>query len=162
MAFAHSLPRLACRCDEAIDDGSLVLLDCPGDVPFAHPQFCMMLAKTGLSEGCKSFFYWSIDKCYSWHGPFAVPALDRTGIAARTDYIVLGPESCLMLLTANKADGKEGHVMAIKTADGGKTWRLACFLGPEPEVGFQIMPASVKLPSVSNPSCRVISGFFFF
>ena len=110
----------------------------------------MMLAKTGLSEGCKSFFYWSIDKCHSWHGPFAVPALDRTGIAARTDYIVLGPQSCLMLLTANKADGKEGHVMAIKTADGGKTWRLASFLGPEPEAGFQIMPASVKLPSVST------------
>jgi hypothetical protein len=113
------------RCDEAIADGTLVLQECSGDVPFSHPQFCMMLAKTGLSEGCKSFFYWSIDKCHSWQGPFAIPMLDRTGIAARTDYIVLGPQSCLLMLTANKANGSEGHVMAVKTVDGGKSWRLA-------------------------------------
>jgi hypothetical protein len=56
------------RCDEAIADGTLVLKDCPGDVPFTHPEFCMMLAKTGLSEGCKSFYYYSIDKCHSWEG----------------------------------------------------------------------------------------------
>ena len=102
-----------------------------------------------MMDFAESFFYWSTDKCHSWNGPFAVPMLGRTGVAARTDYIVLGPQSCLMMLTANKADGKEGHVMAVKTADGGKTWRLACHLGAEPEVGFQIMPASVKLPSGS-------------
>ena len=38
-------------------------------------------------------------------------------LAERTCFSqVLGPRSCLMLLTANKADGEEGHVMAIKTA----------------------------------------------
>lgn len=137
------------RCDEAIADGTLVLQDSPGDIPFTHPNFCMMLAKTGLSEGCMSFFYYSVDKCHTWFGPFAIPMLGRTGIAARSDYVVLGPRSCLLMVTANKADGKEGHVMAVKTEDGGKSWRLACFLGPEPEIGFQIMPASVILPSGS-------------
>ena len=42
-------------------------------------------------------------------------------MAARTDYVVLGPKSCLLMLTANKADGNEGHVMAVKTADGGNS-----------------------------------------
>ena len=145
-ADEHMVTGIGLRCDEAIGDGTLVLQDCLGDVPFTHPQFCMMVAKTGLSEGCQSFFYWSTDKCHSWQGPFAIPMLGRTGVAGRTDYIVLGPRSCLLMLTANKADGTEGHVMAIKTEDGGKSWRLACFLGEEPVAGFQIMPASVKLP----------------
>ena len=53
-ADEHMLKGRGLRCDEAIEDGSLVLLDCPGDVPFTHPTFAMMLAKTGLSEGCSA------------------------------------------------------------------------------------------------------------
>ena len=47
-------------------------------------------------------------------------------------------------MQANKRDGKEGRVCALRTEDGGASWSLASYLGPEPE-GYQIMPASVRL-----------------
>ena len=49
-----------------------------------------------------------------------------------------------MLRQANKRNGKEGRVCALRTEDGGASWSLASYLGPEPE-GYQIMPASVRL-----------------
>ena len=46
-------------------------------------------AGPGLSKGCKSFFYWSTDKCHSWRGPFAIPMFGRTGVAVAVDETVI-------------------------------------------------------------------------
>jgi hypothetical protein len=133
------------RVGEAIEGDLTLLPPCPGGVPFAHPEFALMCGRTGLEAGCRSFFYWSVDRCHCWEGPFALPSFGTTGVAARTDYLVLGADSCLLLLTVNKSNGKEGRVAAVRTDDGGQRWRLTSFLGDEPE-GFQIMPASTRLP----------------
>jgi hypothetical protein len=120
-------------------------VDCPGDVNFAHPNFALMCARSGLRAGARSWFYVSYDRCRSWEGPFRLPMFGQTGIAARTDYLVAGAEACMLFLTASKPDGEEGRVFCARTTDGGKGFGFVSWIGPEPE-GFAIMPASVRLP----------------
>ncbi len=50
------------------------------------------------------------------------------------------------MLTAAKSNGREGRVICVRTQDGGKTWKMLGFIGPEPdEKDFAIMPSSVRL-----------------
>jgi hypothetical protein len=70
------------------------------------------------------------------------------GVMGRTDYIVNGPEDCLLFLTATKSDGKEGRPIAIRTVDGGQAWNFLAYIGPEPP-GYAVMPSSVRfLPPI--------------
>ena len=69
---------------------------------FAHPDFAMMAARTGLARGVRSFFYVSYDRCRSWQGPYQLPMFGQTGIAARTDYIIHGPSFCFALLDSQQ------------------------------------------------------------
>lgn len=119
-------------------------VDCPGGIRFTHLDFALMCARSGLRAGARSWFYVSHDRCRSWEGPFRLPMFDQTGIAARTDYLVDGPETCTLFLTAAKPDGEEGRVFCARTMDGGKRFGFVSWIGPEPE-GFAIMPASVRL-----------------
>ena len=63
--------------------------DSPGGFDFTHPDsavaFRMVSSRTGYSR-----FYYSSDRGKNWQGPYKIPTFDRTGIAARTDYIVNG------------------------------------------------------------------------
>ena len=120
-------------------------VDCSGGVPFTHPDFALMCARTGLRAGARSWFYHSHDRCASWAGPFNLPMFGQPGIAARTDYLVSGPEACTLFLTAAKSNGEEGRVFCARTIDGGRNFRFLAWIGPEPE-GYAIMPAGVRLP----------------
>ncbi len=117
----------------------------PDAIDFSHPGFALMCARSGLAAGARSWFYFSYDRCATWRGPFAIPDFGLTGIAARTDYLVLGPSECLLFLTAAKSNGDEGRVFCARTKDGGRSFRFVSWIGPEPR-GFSIMPASVRLP----------------
>jgi len=119
-------------------------VDCPGGINFAHPDFALMCARSGLATGAKSWFYTSCDRCKTWEGPFKLPMFGQPGIAARTDYLVSSRDECMLFLTAAKSNGKEGHVFCARTVDGGRTFEFASWIGPEPE-GFTIMPASVRM-----------------
>ncbi len=131
---------------------------CPGGIHFTHPDFALMCARTGLRAGARSWFYVSYDRCQSWAGPYRLPMFGQTGIAARTDYLVNGPDEVLLFLTASKANGEEGRVFCARTTDGGKTFALHGLVGPEP-VGFEIMPASLRVsPSRLLVAVRVKSG----
>eukprot|EP01045_Picozoa_sp_COSAG04_P026716 COSAG04_NODE_3762_length_2553_cov_1.007746_3_plen_79_part_00 len=55
-ADEHMKLGMGLRADEALADGTATLLQCPGGVPFTHPEFAIMCAKTGLSEGVCSWF----------------------------------------------------------------------------------------------------------
>ncbi len=116
---------------------------------FAHPDFALMAARTGLSRGVHSFFYTSADRCQSWAGPYRLPMFGQTGIAARTDLLIQDSQTALLFLTANKADGSEGKVICVRTADGGQSFQLLSEVGEEPsgEGDFAIMPSSLQLPS---------------
>lgn len=122
-------------------------VDCPGGIDFTHPDFAMTLRMSDLNEGLSRLYY-SYDRGKTWKGPFKVPYFGQKGIAARTDYIVDGPQNCTIFLTASKSDGKEGRVLCARTTDGAKTWNLLSLIGPEPE-GYSIMPASVRLSETS-------------
>jgi hypothetical protein len=118
----------------------------PARLDLTRPDFALMCARSGLRAGAVSWFYTSTDHCRTWHGPCALPSFGVTGLAARTDYQVLGPSDCLMFLTAAKQDGGEGRVFCARSRDGLATFELVSWVGDEPR-GFEIMPASLRLPS---------------
>ena len=120
---------------------------CRGGIDFMAPDFALMAAKTGLLKGVCSFFYASGDRCRTWDGPYALPMFGQTGVAARTDYLPLGPSDCLLFLTGNKADGREGQTFCARTRDGGASFEFVSYIGPEINgEGWAIMPASLRLP----------------
>jgi len=121
------------------DDG----VQCPGDLDFTQPDSAVALRMVSSSRGYSRFYY-SKDRARTWQGPYKLPAFDRKGIAARTDYIVDGKHELTAFITASKENGREGRVLCIRTKDGGRTWNQVSFIGPEPE-GFSIMPSSVRL-----------------
>ena len=116
---------------------------------FNQPDFALMLARTGLARGVFSFFYLSTDRCRSWDGPYRLPMFGSTGIAARGDYLIQGAHSALFFLTANKADGKEGKVICVRSDDGCQSFQFLSEVGEAPtgDGDFDIMPASLQLPS---------------
>jgi hypothetical protein len=118
--------------------------DCPGNINFRDPNFALTARMENVDIG-PSRFYYSDDRGKDWKGPFRLPDFGQKGIAARTDYIVDGPHSLTMFLTAAKSNGKEGRVICVRTEDGGKTWKMVSFIGPEPDASDKaLMPSSVR------------------
>ena len=117
--------------------------DCPGGIDFTHPDFALIVLRTGDHKG-GSRFYYSQDRGRNWEGPFRLPLFDQKGIIARTDYLIDGKHEMTFFLTAGKSNSREGRPLCVRTADGGKTWKFLSFIGPEPK-GFSIMPSSVRL-----------------
>ncbi len=117
----------------------------PGARDFRSPDFIMTFRMGDIHAG-PSWFFTSSDRGRSWEGPYSFPDLGLKGIAARTDYLVLGPQEMLVFLTGAKTDGREGRPFAAHTADGGRTFTFRSWIAPEPAQGFAIMPSSVRLP----------------
>ena len=141
-ADEHMQTELGIGNPERQDDAPV---PCPG-VDFMHPNFALMCARSGLRAGAVSWFYTSQNRCQTWDGPYALPSFGQTGIAARTDYLALGPADCLLFLTAAKPNGQEGHVFCARTRDGARSFDFVSWIGDEP-AGFTIMPAHVLLPN---------------
>lgn len=141
---------------------------CPGKIGFTHPDFAITFRMINHHHG-PSRFYYSYDRGHTWKGPYIFPCLGTPGVAARTDYIVDGPSTCLAFLTAGKPNGREGRPFCARTEDGGLTWKLASWLMPElgPDDGFGIMPSGVRLSGTELIACvrrrlgseRWIAGF---
>ncbi len=65
---------------------------------------------------------------------------------ARTDYLVDGPRTATMFVTAALDNSQEGQVFCLRTTDGGITWnKIGLVAQPGGEKGFSIMPSSVRL-----------------
>lgn len=141
-ANEHMNDALGIAETEAQED---ILADCPGGIDFSCTDGALMCARTGLRAGARSWFYTSADRCRSWDGPYKLPMFGQPGIAARTDYLVSGQDTCTLFLTAAKPNGEEGRVFCARTTDGGKRFDFLSWIGEEPE-GYGIMPASVRLP----------------
>jgi BNR repeat-like domain len=129
------------------EPGGKLPVDCPGGIDFTNPNFAMTLRMEDIHVG-PSRFYYSYDHGKTWNGPFRIPNFGQKGIAARTDYLVNGKRDLTVFLTAAKSDGQQGRAICVRTKDGGKTWKLVSFIGPEPDAKDKaIMPSSVRLPS---------------
>lgn len=118
-------------------------IDLGEPINFKHPDFAMTLRFSNYNTG-PSLFYYSYDRGLSWKGPFNLEVSGRADILARTDYIVLDDHTCMAFLSQSKANNKEGRPMCTITRNGGLSWELVSYIGPEPE-GFGIMPSSVQL-----------------
>ena len=108
-------------------------------VDFSDPDFA---ARFRLDR-----FYYSLDRCRTWAGPFRLPTFGRPGLLARTDYLVEGKRRLTAFVAAQKESGGEGQPLAIRTTDGGLTWELVAWIGRQPPdgYGYAIMPATVAL-----------------
>lgn len=120
------------------------LMEPRGGIDFTHPDFALTVRTNSIHAGIGRIFY-SYDRGRTWEGPFRLPSFGAPGIAPRTDYLVDSKNECMLFITAAKADGREGRLLCVRTTDAGGTWELVSRIGPEPEVGFVIMPASVRL-----------------
>ena len=144
-ADEHVAPefRTACAIEQGLENAPQ---DCPGGIDFAHPNFALMCARTGLGAGTIAWFYTSSDRCRTWEGPWKLPMFGQAGIEARTDYYVSGSDECTLFLTASKASGEEGdHIFCARTTDGGKTFKYVSRVTHDYGDGFAIMPASARL-----------------
>jgi hypothetical protein len=118
-------------------------VECPGAIDFTNPDFALRF-RTGRPEFC-----WSADRCKTWNGPYTFPTFGRSGVLARTDYIVNGTHDMFVFLTSPKDGGNEGWPFCARTQDGGKTWQLVGWIGEQPPegYGYAIMPSTVRLDS---------------
>lgn len=110
-------------------------VDSPMDAPefyrespgfdFTKPGFAMRINKGRM--------FVSYDRGKSWEGPYKMtissPGEEIGELTSRTDYLVLGPEECLVFLSAEtgivEADYQDRSFCAL-TSDGGRTFH---FLG---------------------------------
>lgn len=131
------------------EQGGKPVTDSPGGIDFTNPDFVFTARMEDIHIG-PSRFYYSNDRGHNWQGPFKLPDFGQKGIAARTDYIVDGKHEMTMFLTAAKANGKEGRVIAVRTKDGAKTWEMLGFVHDEPnDKDYGIMPSSLRLSPTS-------------
>ncbi len=125
--------------------GRAIMESPPDKIDFSAPDFALTARMESIHIG-PSRFYYTYDRGKSWEGPYRIPDFGQLGIAARTDYIVNDKHDMTMFLTAAKSNGKEGRVICVRTKDGGQTWKLISFVGPEPSSkDYAIMPSSLRL-----------------
>jgi len=107
-------------------------------IDFTHPDFAARFRNNR--------FYYSYDRCRTWHGPFELPDFGRKGLLARTDYIANGKHDLMAFIATEKDEGGEGWPCCIHTTDGGKTWSLVGWIGEQPGAGgYAIMPSTLRL-----------------
>jgi len=112
-------------------------------IDFTNPDFALTFRMESINAGTSRFEY-SYNRGKTWSGPYRLPNFGAQGTAARTDYIVNGKRDAFIFITAAKKNGREGRPLCARTADGGVTWKLVSFIGPEPD-GFAIMPSTVRI-----------------
>jgi hypothetical protein len=144
LAFGIGLGTYEHMNKQVIESFDPVRFEIPENLDLTHPEFAVMCGKTGLIEGAKSWFYTSYDRCHKWQGPFELPMFGQLGIAARTDWLIDGPTSATLLLTATKPDGGEGRIFACRTEDGGNNFEFISWINDAP-TGYDIMPSSLRL-----------------
>lgn len=110
---------------------------------FTHPDFVLTFRMEDIHAGMSRFEY-SYDRGKTWSGPYRLPNFGTQGTAARTNYIVNGKRDVFIFITVGKENGREGRPLCARTTDGGVTWKLVSWIGPEPD-GFAIMPSTVRI-----------------
>jgi len=127
----------------------------PGGINFAHPDFALRVVGRGYhgNDEPRGGFFFSLDRGRTWRGPFGFgalmedPNLREMDCTARTGYLVTGPDSCLLFLSARPKQGGSGRDKAFvaETTDGGETFRFVSWIVPRDDPARAVMPAPVQL-----------------
>lgn len=120
--------------------------DCPGGVDFTQRGFIFTARMLDIHSG-PSRFYYSTDRGKNWEGPFNLSIPQFPGMAARTDYLILGKHDMLVSVSVPKNDGQEGRTIVLRTKDGAGSWELyGTVTRDEPALGdYAIMPSTVRV-----------------
>jgi len=131
----------------------------PGGIDFSDPGFALRVVGIGYHGASRprGAFFHSRDRGRSWSGPYGFgglvdhPELAGTEITSRTDYVVLGPDELLLLMSARAAEEgsapwKSDRVFAARTRDGGASFGFAGWVVPPSDPHRAVMPASIRLP----------------
>lgn len=121
------------------EDGEIEATQLDQPIDFSHPDLALRFRQ--------SRFYYSLDRCRTWNGPYRLPTFGRPELLARTDYIVEGPQQVTAFAAASKDSGQEGQPLCMRTTNGGLQWELVGWIGPQPPqtYGYAIMPATVSI-----------------
>ncbi len=128
--------------------------DPPGGIDFGAPGFALRVMGVGY-HGCedpRGRFYYSLDRGRRWQGPYTLgalpdaPELRGWELTPRTDYVVYGPQDCLLLLSARPRDhfGSD-RVFCARTTDGGATFHFLSWVVPPEDPYRAVMPCTVRL-----------------
>lgn len=127
--------------DEIADPFSMEAEIFEGGLDFTDPELALRFVPNGVHAGDYSVFYYSIDRCRSWIGPYKVTHMGLSGIASRTELLALNSEEAILFFAAPKSDGYEGRACCAMIRGGGASFEFLSYIGDEPP-GFTIMPAS--------------------
>lgn len=118
-------------------------VDLEEPIDFTHPDLAVTFRMNDHHKG-PSRLYYSYDRGKTWEGPFTMPDFGTPGTAARTNYVIDSKRQMTAFLTVAKPDGREGRSLCARTTDGGVTWTMLGWIGPEP-AGYSIMPSGVRI-----------------
>jgi hypothetical protein len=115
----------------------LPLTPCP-EIHFTHPDFALHCRYDRLIV--------SYDRGQSWQGPYRLPNFGHQ-LTARTDYLVNGPDDCLLFLSAFEPRveaGIQDRAFCARTRDGGRSFEFQGWMSGEPIPYRSVMPATVR------------------
>ena len=124
---------------ENFDGGELT--DLPTPIDFTHPD---------LAIRCQgSQFRVSLDRCRTFHGPYAFSELGLTvKLTSRTDYVVNGEQDCHFFLSVRepKVQAKlKDRSFCVRTTDGGRSFIRLGWMLLEPENVRSVMSSTVRV-----------------
>ncbi|MEX1048374.1 MAG: sialidase family protein, partial [Akkermansiaceae bacterium] len=138
----------------------------PGEINFEAPGFAMRVMGTGyhghpFSSYEGGAFFVSEDKGKNWQGPYGFnglmedPNLAGTECTSRTGYLVTGPQSCLVFMSARPIDKDKANApqfidywdksYVAETTDGGKSFHFVSWIAPLNSKNRAVMPAVCRL-----------------
>jgi len=132
--------------DNFVGDGGTVLPP-PGGIDFTNPDF----AWRTVSYTSEGRFFFSYDRGHTWRGPYTCgdlmnhPELKGLENTSRTDYIVNGPDDCLIGMSV-RGCGRTDRAFFARTTDGGATFNFISWINPEQDCGTRgVMPSTVRI-----------------
>ncbi|MCS5699726.1 glycoside hydrolase [Cyanobium sp. FGCU-52] len=130
----------------------------PGEIRFDHPDLAVrVVAGAGKGgPGRIGAFHVSTDRGRTWRGPWAFsgleddPALAGLRITSRTSVLPLGRDSAVFLLSAQDPSlgrwaGRLDKPFAVRSDDGGRSFRFLGWLVPRSDPYRAVMPSAVDL-----------------
>jgi len=139
-------------------EGTVKVTDSPGEFNFEAPDFAMRVIGIGYhgSQDSVGSFLISNDRGRTWQGAYRFGKLMEDAnlqgmeLTARTRYLVTGPQSCMLFMSARPKESERGGIAIDKsfvaeTTDGGKTFQFISWIVPQTDPYRAVMPAVTKL-----------------